>query len=196
MNWREIDEKILAEFNCSCCYLVDGMWYTIDCKIANSYPYNFYDRQEFYHYRGHSKCLILVGMGIMMLAGRGFELNTAKYTGGLGKRIKVGSAWSLFTYGIFFAIASIGCTFPVFLMLVSQSIMFGKFEQGLSHFVLYALGMGLVVVTISVLALISKTYLVKRLRQILPWVTRISAIMMISAGLYVIYDWLFGHHLI
>ncbi|WP_238413553.1 cytochrome c biogenesis protein CcdA [Alicyclobacillus sp. TC] len=132
----------------------------------------------------------------MMLAGRGFELNTAKYTGGLGKRIKVGSAWSLFTYGIFFAIASIGCTFPVFLMLVSQSIMFGKFEQGLSHFVLYALGMGLVVVTISVLALISKTYLVKRLRQILPWVTRISAIMMISAGLYVIYDWLFGHHLI
>ncbi|MDP9728007.1 cytochrome c biogenesis protein CcdA [Alicyclobacillus tolerans] len=89
-----------------------------------------------------------------------------------------------------------GCTFPVFLMLVSQSIMFGKFEQGLSHFVLYALGMGLVVVTISVLALISKTYLVKRLRRILPWVTRISAIMMISAGLYVIYDWLFGHHLI
>ncbi|WCK52984.1 cytochrome c biogenesis CcdA family protein [Aneurinibacillus sp. Ricciae_BoGa-3] len=138
--------------------------------------------------------LLLVIMGLFMLNGRSIELNMMKYTG--SNKVQVGSVWSMFIYGILYAAASLGCTLPVFLMLVSQSIILGEFAQGVLHFVLYALGMGLVVVTVSILALVSRTFLASRLSKMVPFVARASAIIIIGAGLYVMYYWLIGHHLL
>ncbi|WP_304459435.1 cytochrome c biogenesis CcdA family protein [Alicyclobacillus sendaiensis] len=139
--------------------------------------------------------VLLVAMGILMLQGRTFEINTMKYTGNLGSRLRRGSGWSMFIYGILYAIASLGCALPVFLVLVSQSVIIGRLSEAILHFILYALGMGFVVVTLSVLAMISQAYVRTRLKKILPWVSKVSGMIMIAAGLYILDYWILKHHL-
>src|SRR5690606_19449038 len=46
-----------------------------------------------------------------------------------------------FVYGLIFAVASLGCTMPVFMVVVAQAFS-GGIVQGVAGFALYALGMG------------------------------------------------------
>ncbi|WP_258110168.1 cytochrome c biogenesis CcdA family protein [Alicyclobacillus sp. SP_1] len=131
--------------------------------------------------------LLLVILGGRMLAGKSLEWNTSRYAHRLTKWIRVDSKSSMFVYGVFYAIVSLGCTLPIFLMLVSQAMLFGQYVVGVLNFIAYALGMGLVVIAISMLAMMSRALVTAKLRQIMPFVTKASAVIIIAAGLYVMY---------
>ncbi len=134
---------------------------------------------------------LLVVAGARMLAGAplyaaGAERLSARVGGVAWRADVVGYA----AYGVAFALSSLGCTLPLFLTVVGAALTTGGLAAAAGQFVLYALGMGAVVTTATVLvALFGKTLVV--------WIARpgrylgpASAVLLIVTGAYVVYYWL------
>lgn len=122
----------------------------------------------------------LVGLGGWLLSGR--ELLVAGPRVGRGP---TGSLLSMLLYGAAYAIASLSCTAPVFLAVVSSTFRSGGVLSGLAVFVAYALGMGLVVTTLAVAVALAGDGVLARVRRVLPYVGRISGGLLVIAGFYV-----------
>ncbi|HVX18936.1 MAG TPA: cytochrome c biogenesis CcdA family protein [Acidimicrobiales bacterium] len=122
----------------------------------------------------------LVIGGVLLLAGR--ELRVAMPRLDRGGRTQ--GLGSMFVFGVSYAIASIGCTLPVFFATLSTT--FGNsVVSGLAYFVTYGLGMALVLMVLTLaLALVGRS-LVHHVRRILPVVNRIAGGLLVVAGAYV-----------
>jgi cytochrome c-type biogenesis protein len=133
---------------------------------------------------------IAVGIGIAILGVamlRGFELSVAlpKAQGGIGSR-----QWrSMFVFGMSYASASLSCTLPAFLVVVVGSLSGEGFLTGVGAFVAYSLGMAVVLVALTVSLGAARTGLLGRLRAAMRHVNRVSAVIMIVAGVYITWFW-------
>jgi cytochrome c biogenesis protein CcdA len=125
----------------------------------------------------------LVVLGIAMLGG--FEL--AARLPKLNKGGKERSARSMFVFGISYAIASISCTLPIFTGTVTSTFNRSNFLSGLTVFVAYSVGMALVLVALTVSLALAKSAFVGALRRALPYINRVSGVLVILAGLYIAY---------
>ncbi len=75
--------------------------------------------------------------------------------------------------------------------MVGSSVAAGDFVTGLYQFASYVLGMGSVLLVLTLgIALVKEGVVVGTLRKILPYVQKISAILLIIAGGYIVYYWL------
>lgn len=100
------------------------------------------------------------------------------------------SAFGFFLFGVAFGASSLSCTLPIFLMVVGSSVAAGDFSGGLLQFVSYILGMGSVMLLLTLgIALVKGGVVVGTLRRILPYVQKISAILLLLAGGYIVYYW-------
>ncbi len=127
----------------------------------------------------------IAGLGIAML--RGFELTVAlpKAQGGTGSR-----SWrSMLLFGMSYATASLSCTLPAFLVVVVGAISGENFITGLGTFVAYSLGMSVVLISLTVSLGAAQKGLLGRLRNAMRHVNRISAVIMIVAGVYITWFW-------
>jgi cytochrome c biogenesis protein CcdA len=96
-----------------------------------------------------------------------------------------------FLFGLGFGATSLGCTLPIFLVVVGGSLTSGDFISGLIQFILYILGTGSVLLVLSVaMALVKGGAVLSLFRRIVPYVNRISAVLLILAGSYICYYWL------
>ncbi|MCY0902940.1 MAG: cytochrome c biogenesis protein CcdA, partial [Firmicutes bacterium] len=140
--------------------------------------------------------LLLVVVGGLLLAGRQLEINTSRFVGRINGHKAAGSGRAMYLYGVVYAVASLGCTLPVFLLLVAQSLVVGRPLEAIVNFLLFAAGMGLVVSAISAVSLTGGVWLRGTLRWLTPWITRASAVLVIGAGLYLVVYWVITRHLI
>jgi len=125
----------------------------------------------------------LVVLGIAML--RGFELTVA-----LPKLNKGGDTRtdrSMFVFGVSYAVASLSCTLPIFLGVTATTFRNSNFASGVSAFAAYALGMGLVLMVLTVAIALARQGLVSSLRSAMRWVNPVSAVLLLIAGAYVAY---------
>ena len=129
--------------------------------------------------------IVLVALGIWLLLGR--EL-TALRTG-LRK-----SQWaptarlgSMFGYGISYAVASLSCTIAPFLAVTGAAFAAVRLPAALSVYLAYAAGFTLVVGVLAVAAALSSAAVADRMRRIIPYVNRISGVLLLAVGLYVAY---------
>ena len=60
----------------------------------------------------------------------------------------------------------------------------------ISQFVLYALGMGSVILALTLGMVVARTVLVRWLRKVLPYVGIVGAWLMVVAGTYIVFYWL------
>jgi cytochrome c biogenesis protein CcdA len=95
-----------------------------------------------------------------------------------------------FLFGLSYGIASLSCTLPIFLAVVGTSLATGGFAAAVGQFLAYALGMGFVIMVLTLLAAMFKASVAKALRRVLPYVNSISAALMILAGAYIVFYWL------
>jgi len=125
--------------------------------------------------------------GLVILSGRhiGFNVNARPHgrSGGDGTP-------SMYLFGVAYAVASLGCTLPVFLSVVGASL--AVRGPGAATIVLaaYGVGMGAVMMTLALLAGGARDRLVKTLRRALPRMQRISGVLLVVAGVYLSYYWL------
>ncbi len=125
----------------------------------------------------------LVGLGIAML--RGFEPVVRLPKVSLGSQDRQLS--SMFLYGISYAIASLSCTITIFIGIVSTTLRNTSFVAGVSTFLAYGLGMGTTLSILTIAVALAKGGIVRSFRRILPYVDRISGVLLILAGTFVSY---------
>ncbi len=130
--------------------------------------------------------LLLVPLGIAML--RGFELKIP--TPRLDKGGESGEVFSMFLFGISYAIVSLSCTVGIFIAGVSSVFTSTGFVDGVAVFVVYALGMGAVIMTLTVGLALARTSVATNMRKLLPWINRISGVLLVISGAYLAtYGW-------
>lgn len=125
----------------------------------------------------------LAGLGVAMLAG--FEPTVAlpKLDRGTGSR----QLGSMFVFGVSYAIASLSCTIPIFLVAVTGVFTTSSFAEGISVFLAYAAGMGIVLMALTVSLALARRSLVNRLRSALPVIHRVSGGLLVLAGAFLTY---------
>lgn len=94
---------------------------------------------------------------------------------------------AFYLFGAGYGLASLGCTLPVFLIVMTQALAAGGFMPGLLVFFAYGLGMGLVLLTLSVAAGAGQGFLAQSLSALTPFVRLAGAVGMVAAGSYLIY---------
>jgi len=95
-----------------------------------------------------------------------------------------------FVFGISYATASLSCTLPIFLAVVGTSLAVSSIGTSLGQFLLYALGMGVVITALTVGMAFFKTAMVGALRKALPYVQPVGSWLMVIAGMYIVFYWL------
>lgn len=131
--------------------------------------------------------LALLVLGIAMLSG--FELVVRLPRLDRGGRER--TVRSMFVFGVSYAVASIGCTLPLFLGPVAGTISNDSIVDGVLVFAVYGLGMTTVLLALTVAIALARTSLVRSLRRVQPHVGRIAGGLVALAGAYVAYyGWL------
>jgi len=96
---------------------------------------------------------------------------------------------SYFVFGISYGTASLSCTLPVFIAVVGFGTT-ANFLTSAGYFVLYGLGMGFVILTLTLIMSIFKIAMISVPRKLFPHIQPVSATLMILAGSYIVYYWL------
>jgi cytochrome c biogenesis protein CcdA len=92
----------------------------------------------------------------------------------------------LFLYGIAYGLATLGCSAPIFFSTLFYALTSGGFLAGIITFVVYAIGMGLPILLITILLAKTKTQLLARVMNVMPWFEKISSVIIIAIGIYLI----------
>jgi cytochrome c biogenesis protein CcdA len=98
---------------------------------------------------------------------------------------------NVFLFGIAYAISSLSCTLPIFLVVVGSALTAGDWMTSLAQFMGYALGMGAVITVVTVGTSLFRQAVERWLRRVMPYVHRVSALFLIGAGVYLVYYWVF-----
>jgi cytochrome c biogenesis protein CcdA len=125
-------------------------------------------------------------VGLLILSGRHVGLNLN--AGPLG-RSGTGEP-SMYVFGVVYAIASLGCTLPVFLSVVGASLAVRGPGAATAVLIAYGAGMSVVMMTLALVAGGARDRLVKTMRRALPRMQRISGALLLVAGVYLSYYWL------
>jgi len=132
---------------------------------------------------------VIVGLGTVLLVRPAFTL-AGPVGNPLAARPQLVAGRHIQTFLLFggaYGIASLGCTLPIFLVVMAQALAVGGFLPGLLIFLAYGLGMGSVLLALSIAVGTGRGVLVSSLRRIVPYVKRVGALGMLAAGGYLIY---------
>lgn len=125
---------------------------------------------------------VLVVLGLWLYLGRDLTVRTPLVT---APRI-AGSYHAMIVYGVAYALASLGCTLPIFLIAVGAALGSGPLVS-LALFVAYSLGMGLVLTAVALGAALFKGVVAGVARRALPYVHQVSALLLVVAGGYLLW---------
>ena len=95
-----------------------------------------------------------------------------------------------FLFGVSYGTASLSCTLPIFLVVIGTTFTVSSIATSFSQFVLYALGMGLVIISLTVGMALFRGAMVGALRKAMPYIQPIGSWLMVVAGAYIVFYWL------
>ncbi len=127
--------------------------------------------------------VVLAGLGIGFL--RGWEPKVAIPRLDKGGRDR--GLWSMFLFGLSYAIASLSCTIGPFTSVVAATFSRSSIISGIATFAAYGLGMGLLLMALTVTLALARRGLVGGLRKALPYIQRISGALMVVTGAYLVW---------
>jgi len=138
-----------------------------------------------------------LGIGMALVFAGSWMVSGGKIYTGLAARIadRMGdpgriSVRGYFIFGLSYGTASLSCTLPLFLSLVGSSLAVSSIVTSIWQFVLYALGMGVVITTLTLGIAFFKGAVTKFLRKALPYIEPLGAWLMVLAGSYIVFYWL------
>jgi cytochrome c-type biogenesis protein len=123
----------------------------------------------------------LVLFGFAMLAGRQLNPRLPK----LNRGGRTTGLWSMFLFGVSYAIASLTCTIGIFIANIVNAFSRTDFVSGVAVLVTYALGMGLVITALTVAIALARDSVVRVLRSGMRHASRAAAVLMVVMGGYV-----------
>jgi cytochrome c-type biogenesis protein len=134
--------------------------------------------------------ILLTGLGAWLLGGGKLYTGlAARAASRLGDPNQV-NVKGYFLFGLSYGTASLSCTLPIFLSVIGATLAASGLVTAAGQFFLYALGMGLVIIILTIGMALFKGTMVGLLRKALPYVQPMGAWLMIIAGAYIIFYWL------
>ena len=98
---------------------------------------------------------------------------------------------NVFLFGIGYAVGSLSCTLPVFLVVVGSALATQGVLTSFAQFLGYALGMGTILVAVTIGSALFRGTVARWLEGAIPYVHRMSAMFLVGAGAYLVYYWVF-----
>ena len=95
-----------------------------------------------------------------------------------------------FLFGLSYGTASLSCTLPIFLTVVGTSLAVSSIPSALGQLFLYGVGMGSVIMALTIGMALFQGAMVGALRKTLGLVQRVSPVLMLVAGSYIVFYWL------
>ena len=133
---------------------------------------------------------VLTCLGLFLLAGKSVYTSLPpRLANLLGNPASQGFK-TYFLFGIGYGMASLGCTLPVFLIVVGSAMKSQGFSGGLSQFVSYSLGMGAVLTVLALSFGLFKGGLTTYLSRALPYMGRVAGVLLLVSGSYQVHYWL------
>ncbi|MEM8706206.1 MAG: cytochrome c biogenesis CcdA family protein [Actinomycetota bacterium] len=126
--------------------------------------------------------VLLIPMGIAMFMGRQIMVSIPKMNKGTDSR----ESSSMFLFGVSYAVVSLSCTIGLFISAVSNTFTTDGFVQGVGSFLAYSLGMGAIILFLTVSLARAKNNVATNMRRILPHMGKISGVVLVIAGIYLI----------
>ena len=126
----------------------------------------------------------LVVMGLAMLAGWKPSFITPAIGGKRDRSLR-----TMFVFGIAYAVASIGCTIGFLTTAIFGSIGLHGFASGVLSIVLYGVGMGLLVSTLTVTLAVAQGGLLRVLKNGLRYMDKLAASFIVLTGIYLTWYW-------
>lgn len=108
----------------------------------------------------------------------------------LAVRARRAGADGYFVYGLVYGATSLSCTLPIFLAVVGAAFASRDYLAATLQFLLYALGMGVVLVGVMLGLALFRDAVIMRARAAVRYVQPAGAVLLLLAGAYIIYYWL------
>ena len=138
---------------------------------------------------------LLIGIGLVLAGawmvggGKFYSGVAARAASHMGNPADV-SMKGYFIFGISYGTASLSCTLPIFLAVLGISVAGVGVSSVLSDFLLFALGMGLVIMALTLGMAFFKTAMVGALKKALPYIQPLGSGLMVISGTYIVFYWL------
>ena len=136
-------------------------------------------------------------LGILMALIGAYILMGGKIYTGIAQRMadrvgdpRVSSLGGYFLFGVSYALASLSCTLPIFLSVVTSSFGREGILSGLVQFVAYAGGMAFLIMIVTIGIALFKSAILNPLRRSMQYVERVSAVILAVVGAYLVFYWL------
>jgi cytochrome c-type biogenesis protein len=127
--------------------------------------------------------IVLVGLGVWLVTGHELVVKIPKLDRGGAD----GTLLGMYLFGVSYAVASLSCAIPNFLLVTSAAANEGSFVSRVVTFVVYGIGMGVVVTVLTVAVALARSGVVARFRSLLPKMNMIAGVLLLVAGAYVAY---------
>jgi cytochrome c-type biogenesis protein len=130
----------------------------------------------------------LAVLGAVFLTGRQIQFRLRRSSGaGAGQAT---GYRGLVAFGAAYAVASLSCTLAVLLAVVAQATATANPLQLVGVFAAYGTGAASVLVALAIAAALAKETLARKIRRLLPVVTRIGGAVLVLSGMYLVFYWL------
>lgn len=130
----------------------------------------------------------VIGIGFVVLGTAmlfGYKLPIATPAVNTGERSR--TVRSMFLYGVAYAVASLGCTLPLFMSTLFQTGESKGYWAGVANVVMYALGMALVVISLTLALATANVGFVRWLKSKMQYVEMISGAFVLLSGAYLLW---------
>lgn len=133
----------------------------------------------------------LVVMGVLMYLDR---LAIGLSTDAVSSRVRAlggGFVGTLLAAGAAYGLAALSCTLPIFIALLAEAASAG-WTGTVEVVLMFGLGVGLILTAVSVGTALWRGAMERLIRAVLPFVAKVSGIIVIGAGLWIAYYWVLG----
>lgn len=124
-------------------------------------------------------------LGVALLLGYEVTVNLPKLSAGTSGRRYSG----MFAFGVSYAVASLSCTLPIFLVVVAGVIPNVSLLAGMAVFLVYGLGMSLVLILLTLAIAFGRRSIVQGVRNSARHVNRVAGVILVLTGGYIVYFW-------
>lgn len=163
----------LAGFGLISVFILAGVIFSIFANVLKSVSF----------YLGIGTGALLIFLGILMIANRNLGITLP-----LGfVKVNPDRLRNFYLFGVVYALGSLGCSLPLFLLVISQGLNTANYIFALFNFLIYSVTISGLMVGFSILTAISKGTTMSLLQRPLSTIKTLGSLLMIAAGSYLIY---------
>ncbi len=127
--------------------------------------------------------ILFIVLGVAMLFGFKLPIGTMQLDTGERDR----TMRAMFLYGVAYAVASLGCTLPLFMTTLFQTGESKGYWAGVANVVMYALGMAVVVISLTLALAAANQGFVRWLKSKMQYVEMVSGAFVLLSGTYLLW---------